>query len=136
MSLWYIDLKKCRVNIKEFLKNLKRNFGDIGIKIDSSYIDIEKISLQELEDSRHISLDWVGYMAKVDNTDWYLSVQVYDPYEGIDPDIIKVLEIATEYLKPKTYHILDEAQGPQYQFEGKWDLEYFMKEIKPKIGWT
>lgn len=123
---WYLDLHVKKGRFVDFIRALEKEKSLLVNKEETkSYLEEKDISIPSLGSYRLDKNEgiftvyfWVDFQSKP------LKIKDYE-------DMMKILNLADEILKPSYFEIFDEHQEPYPIEQNKWSLAYFKKEIIP-----
>lgn len=130
---WYLRFKSENRKITNLFNKLKKNKLIGFIKIEG-----KEANLAEVKTINHVDQINIGwYLSSYINLDKKRTTTVYviGARKGIHKDVLKIIKIAGETLDPIEVSIIYEPEGPEPVYKGKWDFNFFKKEILPKIEW-
>lgn len=147
MTQWNLYFESENKKIFDVIKALKKNklleFIELSDKYGKNRIKINFKDLPPIEKIDHIDLG--GHISsflykgvkgvKPNRRDVavYFFIESYVNNGKISNNILNIIKVIGESLKPVKFKLICDEIGPKPVYEGEWDFERFKKNILPEI---
>lgn len=144
MTQWYLRYKSKNENLSRFIKALEKSnlleFMELHDRYGKNRRRINFEDLPPINEINHIDLGLYVYsfvygseVKGVQPNTRCTTISIIGADEGLDKEILEIIRIAGETLKPYEFIVVCEEEGPTPIYKGKWDFKIFKKEILPQI---